>query len=42
MFKISEEQLNKVLAVLGEVPSKFSFEVIKILTTLDKVEEKEE
>lgn len=41
MFKITEEQLNKVLLVLGEVPSKFSFEVIKILITLEKIEEKD-
>ncbi len=39
MFKISEEQLNKVLAVLGEVPSKFSYDAIKLLTSLEKIEE---
>lgn len=39
MFKISEEQLKQVLAVLGEVPAKLSFDAIKLLTSLEVIEE---
>lgn len=42
MFKISQEQLNKVLNLLGEMPAKLSFEVIKELVSLEKLEEKED
>ena len=42
MFKISEEQLNKVLSLLGEMQAKVSFGVIKELLSLEKLEEKED
>lgn len=42
MFKISEEQVNKVLNLLGEMQAKISFEVIKELLSLEKLEEKED
>lgn len=42
MFKISEEQVNKVLILLGEMQAKISFEVIKELLSLEKLEEKED
>ena len=39
MFKISVEELNKVLAVLGEVQAKLAYDAIKLLTNLEKLPE---
>jgi hypothetical protein len=42
-FIITEEQVNEVLQILGEVPAKFSFKAIALLNSgLSKIEEEPE
>lgn len=39
-FEISEEQVNSVLLVLGEVAAKFSFDSVSLLKSLKEIEPK--
>ena len=40
MFKISKDQVDSLLQVFGEIPSKFSFNAIILLKSLEPLDEK--
>lgn len=41
-YEITEEQKNQIVKILGEVPAKFSIDIINFFNSLKAIETKEE